>query len=909
VTSIDLSATTSGQGLISEVWSTGPTGITVPGTYTVTITDADNGCTASSTVAVDQDITLPIVSIATADELTCTVTSIDLNATTSGQGVISELWSAGPTGIASPGTYTVTITDSDNGCTASSTLTVSQDIRTFTATTTMTICDSEAPFTWNGVDYDVTTNTQIVLSSLVNGCDSIDVLNLTVNPTSFTTIDTVIVQNNTPFTLNGESFTQSDARTVTIPATNGADSTITMNVTVLRNTFNTVDSTICSSAVPFTLNGVTFNGSSSDVAILENAEGCDSIVTMNIVVRPAITAMITAQTNVSCNGLSDGVLTIGTNNAFGAVTISPDVNNLPAGVHVFTVSDECSSTTISATITEPDVLGATAIESIPVSCNGLSDGVAIVTPFGGTAPYIISPARNNLSAGTHTFAILDANGCTATVDVVITEPIVISIGVSDDMLDCFGGNDGILTSNVIGGTPNYTYSWSNGRTTSDISGIAVGTYTVTVQDANGCTASGSGIVDQPLELTTTATTIQNVSCFGLADGIGEVQAFGGTPNYTFDWGVVDPNALLAGTYVVTVSDDNNCIQTTSVVITQPGLLRISANDIQDELCDSGNGAVDVNVTGGTSPFSYTWSNGATTQDIDNLSDGLYNLRVVDVNNCGVASNFTVLNFGRTPRVSAGNNDIITCNRTIVNLQGTVVSGDDFTVEWLGTTNNVIATNTATSVTEPGTYTLIATNEFGCSSSDEVFIDDRNNDPNTELAVTDPTCGDIENGFIFAGTTSDFGDQYTYIINGSTRTNDPLIQDLGAGEYIIETINDFTGCRTIDTTELVGSGDIFLDIFSLDPSQELAEDFYEIQLGESISLFAAPFGGEAPFRYEWISDIGFEFDCNTCKSVTFTPPESNSVFVQVLDARGCRAEAFVHIDVRGEAGSKRIFSLR
>lgn len=225
-----------------------------------------------------------------------------------------------------------------------------------------------------------------------------------------------------------------------------------------------------------------------------------------------LSAAITAQTNVACNGSSTGSLTVtassGTANydyswSNGATTTNTTsttntITNLAAGTYTVTITDDNGCTdTASATITEPTALVASASVNSNVSCNGGSDGSATASATGGTSGYSYSwaPSGGNnatatgLSAGTYTVTITDANGCTDTANATITEPTAVNATIaSSTNASCPGASDGSATVTTNGGIAPYSYSWSpSGGNNATATGLSAGNYTVTVTDDNGCT--------------------------------------------------------------------------------------------------------------------------------------------------------------------------------------------------------------------------------------------------------------------------------------------------------------------------------------------------------------------------------------------------------------------------------------
>ena len=178
-----------------------------------------------------------------------------------------------------------------------------------------------------------------------------------------------------------------------------------------------------------------------------------------------------------------------------------------------------------------------------------------------------------------------------------------------------------------------------------MTGLTAGTYDVTVTDANGCTTTASATVTEPTALSASAIAT-DVSCNAGNDGTVDLTVTGGTAPYTYAWSntatTEDMTGLTAGTYNVTVTDANGCTTTASATVTEPTALSASAI-ATDVSCNAGNdGTVDLTVTGGTAPYTYSWSNTATTEDLAGLMSGTYNVTVTDANGCTTAASATIM---------------------------------------------------------------------------------------------------------------------------------------------------------------------------------------------------------------------------------------------------------------------------
>ncbi|HHJ10442.1 MAG TPA: T9SS type B sorting domain-containing protein, partial [Bacteroidetes bacterium] len=272
-----------------------------------------------------------------------------------------------------------------------------------------------------------------------------------------------------------------------------------------------------------------------------------------------------------------------------------------------------------------------------------ANGAIDLTVTGGTTPYTFSWSNgaasedlSGLSGGNYTVNITDANGCTTSATYTVNEPAALAASASVTDVDCNGNANGAIDLTVTGGTTPYTFSWSNGQTSEDLSSIPAGEYTVLVTDANGCQKDTSFSVTEPEAIVITAT-ITDVMCHGENNGIIDVTVSGGISPYTYNWSTgeatEDLSGLSAGSYTLNVTDGNGCRESSSFTISEPDSLSLSAS-VTDAVCHGdNNGSIDLSVTGGTSPYSFVWDNGATSEDISGLTAGTYKVAVSDANAC------------------------------------------------------------------------------------------------------------------------------------------------------------------------------------------------------------------------------------------------------------------------------------
>ncbi|NPA34231.1 MAG: hypothetical protein GXO48_04800, partial [Chlorobi bacterium] len=358
--------------------------------------------------------------------------------------------------------------------------------------------------------------------------------------------------------------------------------------------------------------------------------------------------------DVTCPNGTDGWIKINASNGTPPYTISwtpangtisgDSIYNLPAGTYSVTITDSnnCSYTINNITISRPPSWNISVSTQNP-SCNGASDGsITITVNSGGTPPYVhnwstgssfsgTTVTLSNLPAGTYADTIYDANGCDTVIIITLTDPPPLSIDSFVVSPPTCNANNGTIEAYISGGTPPYSYSWSNGATTNPLTGVGAGTYTLTVTDANGCTATGAVIVTAADGPQITAIDTIFPSCWNSADGQIVVHVTGGAEPISFSWSPPVSTDSIAiglppGEYTVTVSDANNCSLQVSISLIGPPPFNVSAT-VTNPGCESSNGSIQLQISGATPPYSLLWSTGDTSRLLENLPAGEYTVTI------------------------------------------------------------------------------------------------------------------------------------------------------------------------------------------------------------------------------------------------------------------------------------------
>ena len=676
-----------GQTLLGDVSGTNTTTGLPQGNISITITDG-KGCTASDNTIIAEP-TLLSASMGIPTMVDCNGDNSGSVAVIASGGTVAGnytyLWSDGQTTATATGLvagdYTVTVTDDNNCQTIAGPVTITEPtaVSASMGVPTMVSCNG-------GSDGSVT-----VAASRGTVAGSYTYL---WSDGQTTSTATGLVAGDYTVTVTDDNNCQTIAGPVTITEPTAVSASMGVPTMVSCNggsdgsvTVAASGGTVAGSYTYLWSDGQTTSTATGLVAgdytvTVTDDNNCQTIAGPVTITEPtAVSASMGVPTMVSCNGGSDGSVTVAASGGTvaGSYTYlwsdgqtTSTATGLVAGDYTVIVTDDNNCQTIAGpvTITEPNILSQNNTTN-DVNCNGESDGSIDVVVTGGTAPYNISwtgAANGNplgdevnvsggnftmsgLSAGGYDITITDANNCQTSFNKLIFEPVLLTATISSSTnISCNGGSDGTATVNVAGGTLPYNYSWSNGQTlngditgTNSVNGLSQGNISITITDGNGCTATDNTNIIEPAVLTATATKVQDVQCNGAADGSISVSASGGTPNYTYLWddgaGQTTTTAtnLAPGNYTVTVTDDNGCTFTTpAVTITEPTALTATATKVQDVQCNGvADGIISVSASGGTPNYTYLWDDGAgqTTTTATNLAPGNYTVTVTDDNGC------------------------------------------------------------------------------------------------------------------------------------------------------------------------------------------------------------------------------------------------------------------------------------
>lgn len=781
---------TGGTPPYSYSWSNGATtsfntGLTA-GTYIVTVTDL-NGCIATASMTINEPA--PLSATTAANDVTCNGNNGTINVNPAGGGgQYDYVWSHDPglnNNVANqltPGVYTVTVTD-QNGC-------------SITLTDTVGIAgNSDASFTYNG--------NQCFTGHLVEFTHQGTAGGAATHEWDFGDA-------------SGTSTLQSPDYTYGAPGNYVVEHIVTFGV--------------CTDTV---------------------------YVTVQVYTEPSTSWV---ETPVSCNGGSDGSIDLtiagGTPNYgyfWNNGSIIEDPANLTAGSYTVIVSDNNGCLAYDTVlITEPTPLTASSLVN-NAACAGVCNGDATINVSGGTAPYNYiwndplaqtTSTANSLCAGDYIVTATDANGCNLSDTVTLINVDTLTVSVAITPSTC-GQADGQLDASPAGGTAPYSYLWiPSGQTTQTATGIAAGTYYLTVTDQIGCMVSDTTVVADIPAPTAIVAALGPVSCNGGSDGVITVNASGGTGSYSYSWSpsggtAATATGLVSGFYTVTVTDGAGCITTTSAFVSEPTPITLLTGSVNAN-CGLSDGTVSVIASGGTPAYSYEWSDGSTvvgTTPILNVPAGTYYITVTDNNDCTIIDSVAV---GDNPpgSITASGADVSCfggCDGSAV----AAISGGTppYQFQWndpSGTSGQTVVGLCA------GTYTVTVTDGVGCQVEDSVTISEPVKLTVVISSFSNVSCFGFTDGSAEASATGGTPPyQYQWDANAGGSTT-PTISGYGPGTYGV-LVTDALGCTGVAIATITEPAEILLSGSSITAHCGLADGEAEVTITS---------GGVAPFSYAW-----------------------------------------------------------
>ncbi|TVR38758.1 MAG: hypothetical protein EA392_08710, partial [Cryomorphaceae bacterium] len=562
---------------------------------------------------------------------------------------------------------------------------------------------------------------------------------------------------------------------------------------------------------------------------LTDAAGCGFTATFTVSEPDPIDIELSAD-DVSCFGLNDGTidatLTGGTpdysfawTGPGGFTATTESISNLAPGSYTLAVTDASGCEGLQTIeIAEPDPLDISA-DVVDITCNGAADGAIVLAVEGGTPGYTYSWAGpggfgstnqnlTGLQAGTYVVTVTDANGCEASEAFTINEPAMIEIAgdISDNL--CAEDEEGAITIEISGGTPDYTISWTgpNGFTSieSSITNLASGSYAVVVTDANNCEQAAVFAVSEPAPIELTLTPSE-LTCPDDTDGSITLEVSGGTPEYSFAWSGPDGfssanqnlTGLAQGEYAVVVTDANGCEQSASTEILATDTMLPEATITPIACAGEETGSIAVVVSGGTPDYQFNWSgpNGFSSNNanISNLAAGNYVLIITDANECTTQLEVS-LDEPPLLELDATVQDLTCPGLEDGSIELNITGGTaPYEVLWSGP-DGFSATDTQLNGLSEGTYVVVVADSLGCTE-EASFTLETGPGPEVSAVVTNANCATDDDGSIETEVTGGTP-PYTYSWTGP----DGFVSDqadlfgLSSGLYEL-TLTDSAGCVT------------------------------------------------------------------------------------------------------------------
>lgn len=603
-------------------------------------------------------------------------------------------------------------------------------------------------------------------------------------------------------------------------------------------------------------------------------------------------------TDATC-GQANGSIDVTVNSNAPPVTYSwtngattQDLTNLAAGSYRVTVSDG-SGCVFTETYHVETSAGFTITGDVEPVVPGVHLGAINLTISGGTGPFSYAWSNgetgeiiDGLAAGTYCVTVTDANGCVKDKCFLIETAQGCNLSISGSVHDASSStaDNGYIEPFVTGGTPPYSYSWSNGETSRIIDGLTIGTYCVTVTDANGCSADNCFVVEvTPANCSTLTITgaITDVSVPGENDGAIVLTISGGTSPYTYSWsnGATTKNIdnLTNGQYCVIVTDVNGCTKDKCFMVEVANACGNFSvvQQITNATCGAANGSINLIVSGGTQPYFFVWSNGSNDEDIYNLVAGNYRITVEDNGGCRFTETFTV----------GSNTNNLSITGTVTNLSAPGAQNGEINVTVSGGTPPYTyywthgATTEDLSALEAGQYCLLVTDANGCSA-DNCFNVETNGgcgDFTVTGNVGHVPCGGAT-GYI--NITVQFGTP-PYFYNWSNGATTEDLFSIAPGTYTV-TIEDSGPCRIVHTFTVGYSGGFQISGIVTPATAGTATGSIVLSLS----------GGTTPYTFDWSNGA-------STQNIDNLPPGQYCVLV--TDANGCIEDKCFTVGTAGGCG--------
>ena len=553
------------------------------------------------------------------------------------------------------------------------------------------------------------------------------------------------------------------------------------------------------------------------------------------------------------------------------------------------VNDHCKNSAI--------FIGAGSIKSTNTSCAldvnlavtqttcNQDNGAITATPVGGTGPYTYTwdnggstATISGLAPNNYTLNLGDNEGCTLDTIVTINPSIDLSLAISSQTnVNCFGDATGALTVNPTG-NGGYLYTWDDPstQTTATASGLVAGAYTVNVSDADGCTASIGATITEPAVGLSVSLTLNDPTCAG-NDGDITAAGAGGTGTLVYNWNGAGPDGttlsgLGAGSYDLTITDDNSCTLDSTITLSNPSNPTLSLVSQNNATCDGANdGDATVTVAGGTGPFNYSWDDpGAQTgTSASGLVAGTYTVTVSDANTC--TDNLVVVITDPDPMIFTAVIGNASCGVSDGTASLSALGGSTpYDFFW----NDLGYSSTSESGLAAGAYSISLTDNGTCSIDTTIIISNPTGPTLVLDSVSHVTCNGLTDGAAFT-TVSGGGGSNVFLWNDPSAQSTEDASNLASGNYSL-TVTDVNNCSASVAVTINEPNALSFSAILTEASCTFADG--------TAALSAA--GGTTPYDFYW-NELGY----SSANEFTLAAGIYN---IQLTDSNNCQLDTSITI---------------
>ncbi len=602
-----------------------------------------------------------------------------------------------------------------------------------------------------------------------------------------------------------------------------------------------------------------FNSTNEDITGLEiggtytlqitDANSCIADSNFLVTSDTMLVAFISYKSDVLCKNDNSGSATVDATGSPGPFTynwsngaVAQTASDLVQATYTVTVTEipaPYRSSVATVQISEPANELTSSILPTHLPCYQDNSGIADLTVEGGTLPYAFNWSNGgttedqlNLSAGLYSVTVTDKNGCTVLDGITLNEGPAIGISIDiDNGILCNGDLTGILTADATGGTGTFNYVWDDpgNQTAQTATNLGGGLYHVTATDLAGCSVTGSRQLIEPADIGITPNT-QDISCFGADDGIIALTISGGTPTFNFLWsnGAINQNIqdLSAGIYGVTVTDINNCSDTTSITIFEPGVISYQSVSNTDVSCNGyTDGTITVSGIGGSGALEYSTDGGSSYSTSGNFTDltaQTYTLKIRDANDCESVDSIVSVSQPEGITISSEEASNVSCNGEsdgVINIvASSTIGGLTFSID---DGQNYFDNSGTFSGLSEGNYQIRIMDLNGCELPGSAITIEEPLPITIEITITEANVEMIASG----GTAP-----YLYVllsVSDSSSNNNGVFSDLLSGNYDGYAI-DVNQCESEVSEITIGQGSTAINIYdAFSPNGDGVNDLWNI----------------------------------------------------------------------------------